>query len=113
MARLADESPEPIETTEHRSLGGSQTEHGLLSFSSEAVVADAADFGARDGNLDVAIAGDLTLELLVQSGLEFADLAATEAGNMDVVARAVGFVVVPVAPEVEEVKFVDETFFFQ
>jgi len=113
VARLADESPEPIETTEHRSLGGSQTEHGLLSFSGEAVVADAADFGARDSYPDVTITGNLVLELLVEAGFEFADLAAAEAGHMDVIARAVGFVVVAVTPKVEEVKLVDETFLFQ
>jgi hypothetical protein len=42
----------------------------------EAVVADAADLGARDGNLDLTIAGDLLLKLLIETGLEFADLSA-------------------------------------
>jgi len=80
---------------------------------SEAIVADAADFGTRDGNLDVAITRDLIFELLVKAGFEFADLAATEAGDMNVVARAVGFVVVAIAPKVQEVKLVNEAFFLQ
>ena len=83
---------------------------GRFFFCGETVVADAADFGAGDSDLDVAVAGDLFLELLVETGLEFADLAATEACDVDVVAGAVGFVVVTVAAEVEEVEFVDETF---
>jgi hypothetical protein len=79
----------------------------------EAVVADAADFGAGDGDLDVAIAGNLLLELLVETGLEFADLTATEAGDVDVIARPVGFVVVAIAAEMEKIELVDETFFFE
>jgi hypothetical protein len=76
-------------------------------------VADAAYFGAGDGYLHIEIAGDLLFELFVQAGFEFADLAAAETGDVDVVAGAVGFVVVTVAAEVEEVELVDEAFFFQ
>jgi len=76
-------------------------------------VTDAADFGAGDGDLDFAIAGDLFLELFVETGLEFADLAAAKAGYVDVVAGAVGFVVVAVAAEVEKIELVDQAFFFQ
>ena len=79
----------------------------------EAVVADAAYFGAGDGYLHVEVAGDLFLELLVEAGFEFADFAAAETGYVDVVAGAVGFVVVAVAAEVEEVELVDEAFFFE
>ena len=79
----------------------------------EAIVADAADFGAGDGHLDFAVAGDLFFELFVETGLEFADLAAAKAGDVDVVARAVGFVVVAIAAKVEEIEFVNETFFFE
>jgi hypothetical protein len=52
-------------------------------------------------------------ELLVETGLEFADFAAAEAGDVDMVARAVGFVIVAITTEVEEIEFVDETFFFE
>ena len=59
------------------------------------------------------VAGDLFLQLFVEAGFEFADLAAAETSDVDVIARAVGLVVVPVAAEVEKIEFVDETFFFQ
>jgi hypothetical protein len=86
---------------------------GGLFFAGEAVVADAADFGAGDGDLHVEVAGDLFLELLVEAGFEFADLAAAKTSDVDVVARAVGFVVVAVAAEMEEIELVDQAFFFE
>jgi hypothetical protein len=87
---------------------------GLLLFcAGEAIVADAADFGAGDGDLDVTVLGDLLFELLVETGLEFANFAAAEAGDVDMVAGPVSFVIVAIATEVEEVEFVDETFFFE
>ena len=79
----------------------------------EAFVADAADFGAGNGHLNATIAGDLLHEVLVETGLEFADLAAADAGDVDVVARAVRFVVVAIPAKVEEIELVDETFFFE
>jgi hypothetical protein len=85
----------------------------LLFGGSEAVVADAAYFGAGDGDLHVEVAGDLFLELFVKTGFEFADLAATEAGDMDMVAWAVSFIIVAVAAKMEEVEFVDEAFLFE
>jgi hypothetical protein len=84
---------------------------GLLAegifLAGEAVVADAPYFGAGDGDLHFEIAGDLFFELFVETGFEFADFAAAEAGYVDVVARAVSFVVVSVAAEVEEIELVD------
>ena len=59
------------------------------------------------------VAGDLFLELFVEAGFEFADLAAAETGDVDVVARAVSFVVVAIAAEMEKIELVDETFFFE
>jgi hypothetical protein len=85
----------------------------FLGVGGQAGVADAAYFGAGDGHVDVAIAGDLLFELLVEMGFEFADLAATKAGDVDVVAGAVGFVVVAIAAKVEEVELVDETLFLE
>jgi len=82
-------------------------------FEGEAVVADAAYFGAGDGDLHVEVAGDLFFELFVEAGFEFADFAAAETGDVDVVAGAMSFVVVAIASEVEEIEFVDETFFFE
>jgi len=55
----------------------------------------------------------LLFELFVQAGFEFANLAAAETRDMDVIARAVGFVIVAIAAKVEEIEFVDETFFFE
>ena len=55
----------------------------------------------------------MLLELFVEAGFEFADLAATETGDMDVVAWAVGFVIVAVAPEVEKIELVDESLAFE
>ena len=76
-------------------------------------MANAADFGAGDGDLDGAVAGDLLLELFVEAGLEFANLAAAETGDVDMIAGAVGFVVVAVAAKMEEIEFVDEAFAFK
>jgi hypothetical protein len=77
-------------------------------FFGQAGVADAADFGAGDSDVDVAVAGDLFFELFVETGFKFADFAAAKTGDMNVIARAVGFVIVAIAAEVEEVEFIDE-----
>jgi hypothetical protein len=79
----------------------------------EAIVANAAYFGAGDSDLDGAVLGDLLHEVLVEAGLEFADFATADAGDMNVVARTMGFVVVTITAKVEEVQFVDETFLFE
>ena len=55
----------------------------------------------------------MLLELLVETGLEFADFATAEAGDMDVVAGTVGFVIVTIAAEMEKIELVDETFLFE
>jgi hypothetical protein len=86
---------------------------GGFFFSGEAGVADAAYLGAGDGDLHFEVAGDLLFELFVEAGFEFSDFAAAETGDVDVVARAVGFIVMAVAAEVEEVELVDEAFFLE
>jgi hypothetical protein len=91
----------------------SELASGRFFFRGEAIIADAANFGAGNGDVDVTIAGNLLLELLVEMGFEFADLAATQTGDMDVVPRAMSFVIVPIAAEMEEIELVDETFFFE
>jgi hypothetical protein len=85
----------------------------LLAVFGQAVVADAADFGARDGDLDAAVVRDLFFELFVEPGFEFAYLAAAQAGDMDVVAWAVRFVIVTIAAKVQEIEFVDEALLLQ
>jgi hypothetical protein len=76
-------------------------------------MADATYFCAGDGDLDAAIVGDLLHEVLVEAGLEFTDFATADAGDMNVIARTMSFVVVTIAAEMEEIEFVDETFFFE
>jgi hypothetical protein len=81
----------------------------LLGVGGKAIVADAANFGAGNGDFNVAVAGDLLLKLFVKAGFEFTDLTAAETGDMDVIAWAVGFVIVTVATEMQKIELVDET----
>ena len=62
-----------------------------------AVGAETAYFCAGHCDFDAAIAGDLGFQLLVELAFEFADFAATNAGYVDVVPRAVAFVEMAVA----------------
>jgi len=78
-----------------------------------AICADAAYFGAGDRNFDAAIVGDLTFQLLEEAGFKFTDFAAAQAGDVNVVARTVGFVVMLIAPEVQEIEFVDQAMALQ
>src|SRR5262249_24829109 len=73
----------------------------------------AADLGARDGDLDAAISLDLALELLEQPALEFAYPSAAQAGNVDMIARAMTFVVVLVPADVQQVELVNQTMALQ
>lgn len=73
-----------------------------------AVGANSAYFRTADGDLDSGVTRDLPLQLFVQIAFDLADLAAADAGYMDVVARAVAFVEVPVAAEVKQIEFVDQ-----
>src|SRR5277367_4195067 len=73
-----------------------------------AVGAEAAYFCAGYGDFDAAVAGDLGFQLLVEFAFELADFAAADAGDMDMVARAVAFVEVAIAAEMQEIEFVDE-----
>jgi hypothetical protein len=79
----------------------------------EASGAVAADFGAGDGDLHGKVAGDLLFELLVQAAFKFPHLAATQAGDVDVIARAVTFVIVTIATQVQEVELVDKAVLFE
>ena len=71
-----------------------------------AVGAEAAHFCAGYCDFDAAVAGDLGFELLVKFAFEFADFAAADAGYVDVVARAMGFVEMAIAAEMQEIEFV-------
>lgn len=74
-----------------------------------AIGANPANFGPADGYLDATVARDLPLEIFVKLALEFADLAATHAGNVDVVLRGVAFVEVTVASKMEQVELIDQS----
>jgi len=78
-----------------------------------ALFAVAADFGARRGDFDAAISFDLFLQLLVKLRLEFADGPASQASNVNVVARAVTLVEMLVATKMEQVELVDQTVAFE
>jgi hypothetical protein len=97
----------------HTNVFATQLLGRLFGIGSEAVVADAADFGTGDGDLNVAVAGDLVFELFVEARFKFADFTAAEAGYVDVIAWAVGFVIVTVATKVEKIEFVDESLTFE
>ena len=78
-----------------------------------AVGAEAAYFGAGNRDFDAAVAGDLALQLFVEFAFEFADFAAADAGDVDVVARAMAFVEMAVAAEVQEIELVNEAMTLQ
>ncbi len=78
-----------------------------------AVGAEAAYFCAGYGDFYAAVAGDLGFELLVEFAFEFADFAAADAGYVDMIARAVGFVEMAIAAEMQEIELVDEALAFQ
>jgi hypothetical protein len=73
-----------------------------------AFVAVTADFGAGNGDLDLAVIFDLTLELFEKRAFHFPDLAAAQAGYVDVVAETMAFVVVLIAMDVEQVELVNQ-----
>jgi hypothetical protein len=81
----------------------------VVEWSLSAVRAEAADFGPGDRNFEVAIERDLFLQLFVELALEFANLAAANAGDMDVVAGAMAFVEMAMSAEMQQIEFVDQT----
>jgi hypothetical protein len=78
-----------------------------------AIGAVTADFSSRHGDLNLAVLLDLTLHLLEETALHFPYLPATQASNMDVVARAVAFVKMLLTVDVEKVEFVDQAHFLE
>ena len=98
--------------------GGQAYAAELVDYATElagfaAVGAEAAYFCAGYGDFDAAVAGDLGFQLLVEFAFELADFAAADAGDMDMVARAVAFVEVAIAAEMQEIEFVDEALTLQ
>jgi len=78
-----------------------------------AIRAEAAYFGSRYGDFDAAVVGNLALQFFVEFALKFADFSASHAGYVDMVARAVAFVEVPIAAKVKKVQLVDQALALQ
>jgi hypothetical protein len=85
----------------------------LGGFSVAAIFAKAADFRARDGDFDVEIIRDLRFQIFVKLRFEFTDSSAAHASDMDVITRAMAFVIMAMATEMEKVEFVDEAVIFE
>ena len=78
-----------------------------------AFLAKPANFGARHSNFDCAIAGNLLLQVFVEFAFEFADFSALNAGDVNVIARTVAFVVVAMPSKVKKVQFIDQPVVFK
>jgi len=85
-----------------------RSQTGNAEGSGAALGAIAADFRADHGNLDSAVALDLPLQLLEEAAFEFPHFAAAEAGNVDMIARCMALIEVPVAAEMEQIELVNE-----
>lgn len=72
-----------------------------------------ANLRARHANFDSAIAGNLLLQVFVEFAFEFTHFSALNAGDVNVIARAVAFVVMTMASKMEEVQFVDQPVVFE
>jgi hypothetical protein len=79
----------------------------------QALFAVTANFCPGYGYLHLEVPSNLLLQLFVQAALELAHLAAPKAGHVNVVARTVALVIVPVAPQMQQVQFVYKSLFFK
>src|SRR5215467_11836743 len=68
----------------------------------------AADFKAAHDDVKLAVALDLALEAVEQIAFEFRDLAAAQAGHVDVITLRPALVIVLLALHVRQIKFVDK-----
>src|ERR1700730_9535223 len=73
-----------------------------------ALVAIAADFQARDYDVELAITLNLPLQAVEEIALKFHDLAATQACHVNVVSLWTPFVVMLLALHVHQVELVDQ-----
>jgi hypothetical protein len=85
----------------------------LFFLGGETVVADTTYFRAGDSDLDIAIGGDLLFELFVQPRFKLADFATAKARDVNVVSRAMRFVIVAITAQVKKIEFVNETLALQ
>jgi hypothetical protein len=85
--------------------GGEST---AVGWSLSAGSAETADFGARNRDFEVAIEGNLLLQILIKLTFEFAYLAAANAGDMNMIARPMTLIKVSMTAEVKQVEFVNQ-----
>ena len=74
-----------------------------------AIRAVSAHFQAADYDVKAAVAFDLTLKAVEEIAFKFHDLAATQAGHMDVIALRTPLVEVLLALHVHKIEFVNES----
>ena len=72
-----------------------------------------ANFRTRHANFDSAVAGNLLLQVFVEFAFEFTDSSALNAGDVNVIARAVAFVVMTMPSKMEKVQLVDQSVVFE
>lgn len=78
-----------------------------------AIRAEAAYFCTRYGDFDAAVVGNLALQFLVEFAFKLANLSASHARYVDMVAWAMAFVEMAVAAQVKKVEFVNQALAFQ
>jgi hypothetical protein len=76
-------------------------------------LAVSAYLGARCGDFNSAIFFNLFFQFFVDGRLEFADGAAFQASDVNVIARAVAFVKMLIAAQVQQVQLIDQSVAFQ
>ena len=76
-------------------------------------MAVSAYLGARCCDFNSAIFFNLFFQFFVDGRLEFADGAAFQASDVNVIARAVAFVKMLIAAQVQQVKLIDQSIAFQ
>jgi hypothetical protein len=84
---------------------------GLLG--GTALRAVAANFEPGDHNMEAAISLNLALESIEQIAFKFGNLAASQAGHVNVIALGAAFVKVFLSLHVHQVEFIDQSVAFQ
>lgn len=72
-----------------------------------------AHLGSRNGDMNAAIAFDLSHQLLVEFAFEFPDFPAAKAGDMNMVPRPMTLVKMSLTAKVKQVELVDQAMPFQ
>jgi len=81
----------------------------LFGGSNTALSAVSANFQTAHDNVEAAIALDLTFEAIEKIALEFHDLAAAQAGHVDVIALWTALIKMFLTLHMHEIEFVDQT----